>query len=135
MSDQIEVMVLDDEEVVGERLADYLTKRGMSVETFTSSRQALDRLKEKTFDVIVSDIKMEGPTGIDVLVSVKQAASPSEVILITGYGTLETLRASEAVGGFAYVLKPFKAEDIHKQVVKAARRARRNAKQAPSESE
>jgi len=124
----IEVMVLDDEPIVGERLKDYLEKQGMSVETFVESAKAIARLKEKTFDVIVTDIKMRGPTGIDVLVAAKGLDVSPSVILITGYGSFETMRQADAIGAFDYVCKPFKVEDIHKRIVKAARKARRSAK-------
>jgi DNA-binding NtrC family response regulator len=128
MGQTVEVMVLDDEPVVGERLRDYFEKKGMSVETFTESPKALERLKEKTFDVIVTDIKMKGPSGIDVLVAVKNQAPGSQVILITGYGSFETMRQAEAVGAFDYINKPFKAEDVYKKVVKAAHKAHKNSK-------
>jgi DNA-binding NtrC family response regulator len=126
MSKAVEVMVLDDEPIVCERLQEYLEKKGMSVETFTESPKALDRLREKTFDVIVTDIRMAGPSGIDVLVAVKNEAYPSEVILITGYGSFETFRAAEAVGAFDYINKPFKVEEVYKKVTKAASKARKH---------
>jgi DNA-binding NtrC family response regulator len=128
VSTEAEVLVLDDEPIVGERLRDYLQKKGMAVEVFTSSKEALERLREKTFDVVVTDIKMAGPDGIDVLVSVKESDAPSEVILITGYGSFETVRAAEAVGAFDYICKPFKMEEVYKKVVKAAAKARRHAR-------
>ena len=128
MSKQIEVMVLDDEPIVGERLQDFLQKKGVSVEVFTSSREALKRLKEKVFHVIVTDIKMAEPDGIDVLVTVKKSAVSSEVILITGYASYETMRAAEAIGAFDYICKPFKMEEIHKRIVKAAAKMRRSLK-------
>lgn len=128
MSNKAEVMVVDDEAIVGERLRDHLEKKGMAVEVFTSSREAIDRLKEKSFDVIVTDIKMEGPSGIDVLLQVKKIAPTSEVIMITGYGDFATFRESEAVGAYDYILKPFKLEDVAKKVAKAASRARKRSK-------
>lgn len=128
MAGKVEVMVLDDEPVVGERLKDYLEKKGMSVETFTESPIAIDRLKEKAFDVIVTDIKMQGATGIDVLLAAKNQAPGPSVILITGYGSFETMREAEAIGAFDYICKPFKVEDIYKKVVKAANKARRSAR-------
>ncbi len=128
MTSKAEILIVDDEEIVGQRLQDYFEKKGMSVETFTVSRDAIDRLKEKTFDVIVTDIKMEGPTGMDILLEVKKEAPDSEVILITGYGSFETLRAAEAVGAFDYICKPFKIEDVYKKVAKAAAKARKHAK-------
>jgi DNA-binding NtrC family response regulator len=128
VSKNIEVLVLDDEPIVIERLRDYLQKKGMSVEAFSSSQEALERLKEKTFHVIVSDIKMVKPDGIEVLVAVKQSGAATEVILITGYGSFETLRTAEAVGAFDYVCKPFNMDDIYKKIVKAGARARRHLK-------
>jgi DNA-binding NtrC family response regulator len=125
VSREIEVLVLDDEPIVCERLKDYLEKKGMSVETFSESRKALERLKERAFDVVVTDLKMEGPSGIDVLMEVKRGSHESEVILITGYGSSETLRQAEAVGAFEYISKPFRMSDIHKLVKKAAKKARK----------
>ena len=128
MDQKLEIMVLDDEPVVGERLKDYLEKKGMSVETFTKSPAAIDRLREKAFDVIVTDIKMQGATGIDVLLAAKGQASGPSVIMITGYGSFETMREAEAIGAFDYICKPFKVEEIYKRIVKAANKARRRAK-------
>ena len=128
MAQNFEIMVLDDEPIVGERLKDFLEKKGMSVESFTESPAAIERLKEKTFDVIVTDIKMKGPNGIEVLLAAKKQAASSSVILITGYGSFETMREAEAVGAFDYICKPFKVEEIYKKVVKAANKARKKAK-------
>jgi len=128
VSKEIEVLVLDDEAIVGERLQDYLQKKDISVEVFTSSQEALERLKKKNFHVVVTDIKMAQPDGIEVLVTVKQSAVGSEVILITGYGSFETMRAAEAIGAFDYVCKPFKMEEIHKKIVKAAAKAQKHMK-------
>lgn len=127
MSQKVEVMVLDDEPIVGERLRDFLEKKGMSVETFTESPKAMDRLKEKTFDVIVTDIKMQGPTGIDILVAAKGLEVSPSVILITGYGSYETMRQADAVGAYDYICKPFKIEDLYKKIVGAANKAKKNS--------
>jgi len=123
---QIEVLVLDDEPIVCERLKDYLEKKEMMVETFNESRLALKRIEEKPFDVIITDLKMEGPTGIDVLVAAKKIAAKTEVIIITGYGSYETVRQAEFVGAFDYISKPFKMSDILNLVKKAAKKARKN---------
>lgn len=128
MKQQIEVLVVDDEAIVCERLQDYLGKKGMSVEVFTESQKALDRLKEKRFDVIVTDLRMEGPTGMDVLSIVKRLEYNSEVIMITAYGKYETMREAEAIGVFEYIDKPFKMSDMHNLVKKAARRAMKRSK-------
>jgi DNA-binding NtrC family response regulator len=128
MSNKTEVLIVDDEPIVCERFKDYLEKKDMSVETFTVSQEALDRLQEKAFDVIVTDIKMEGPTGIDILVAAKNMAPAPEVILITGYGSFESYRTAETVGAFDYVHKPFKVEEVYKKIEKAAAKAKRHSK-------
>jgi DNA-binding NtrC family response regulator len=128
MRKQIEVLVLDDEAIVCERLQEYLEKKGIVVESFTNSEKALEKLKEKTFDVIITDMKMQGPSGMDVLVTVKKEDYSSEVILITGYGSFETFREAEYVGAFTFISKPFKMSDIYDLVKKAAKKARRRSK-------
>ena len=126
MDKKIEVLLLDDEPIVCERLQDYLEKREMSVESFFESQKAIDRLREKTFDVVVADLRMEGPTGMDVLNVVKKGPGNSEVIIITGYGSFESFREAEMGGVFEFICKPFKMEDIFKLVKKAARKAKKN---------
>jgi DNA-binding NtrC family response regulator len=120
-----DVLVLDDESIVCERLKRHLEKSGFDVETFTDSQTALERLAEKTFDVVVSDIKMKGPTGLEVLRFVNRQGKGTQVILITGYSVLETAREAEYCGVFDFVTKPFQLEKIEALVSKAAKRARR----------
>ena len=124
MDKMIEVLVLDDEPIVCERLKDYLEKKGISVEIFTESQKAIERLKEKTFDVLITDVKMQAPTGIDVLTIVKKESYKTEVIVITGYSSIETLRQAEFIGAFKFIAKPFQMSDIYQLVKKAAKKAR-----------
>ena len=124
MDKTIEVLVLDDEPIVCERLKDYLEKKGISVEIFTESQKAVERLKEKTFDVLITDVKMQAPTGIDVLTIVIKESYKTEVIVITGYSSIETLREAEYIGAFKFIAKPFQMSDIYQLVKKAAKKAR-----------
>jgi DNA-binding NtrC family response regulator len=124
MGKPIEVLVLDDEIIVGERLRDFLERKGIQVEVFTESIKALERLKEKSFDVIISDVKMKAPSGIDVLATVKKESYNSEVIVITGYSTVDTYRQAEYIGAFEFLAKPFQLSDIYKIVKKAAKKSR-----------
>lgn len=125
MSDKTEVMILDDEPIVCERLKTFLEKKGVLTETFTNSQNAIERIKEKSFDVIVTDLKMEGATGLDVLREVKRGDYNSEVIIITGYGPFESLREAEAVGVFDYIAKPFVMSDLYSRIKKAAKKAKK----------
>jgi DNA-binding NtrC family response regulator len=106
-------------------LKDYLEKQGMEVEAFLDSQTAIDRLGEKTFDVVVTDLKMKGPSGLDVLVQVHKRNLPTEVIIITAFWNFEDARGAEVVGVFDFIHKPFKLKDIHELVTKAAKKARR----------
>jgi DNA-binding NtrC family response regulator len=115
------VMVLDDEPIVGDRLKPVLEREGFEVETFTESEAALQRLKEKSFDVLVTDMKMRGPTGMDVLRYVKDSAPATQVIVITGYATIETNREAEALGAYQFIAKPFKMAEVAKLVSQAAK--------------
>ncbi len=123
MAEKKDVMVLDDEPIVGDRLRPALEKDGFNVEVFTDSSAALERLKEKTFAVLVTDVKMRGPSGMDVLRFVKENAPGTQVIVITGYATIETSHEADALGAFQFVPKPFKIQDIVKLVTKSSKRA------------
>ena len=121
MREEKSVLVLDDEPIVGARLRPALEKQGFNVEVFTDSPSALQRLQEKTFTVLVTDIKMRGPSGMDVLREVKNRAPETQVIVITGYATIESNREAEALGAFHFIAKPFTLKELVKLVVKAAK--------------
>ena len=125
MHTDVDVMVLDDELTVCERVKEFLEKNGMNVETFVDSTVAIERLAEKRFHVVVTDLKMRSPNGLDVLLEVKSRNLPTQVIVITGYRTFEDARAAEYVGAYAFLDKPFHLEELHSLVKKAARQARK----------
>ena len=115
------VMVLDDEPIVGDRLKPVLEREGFEVEVFTESERALERLKERSFHVLVTDMKMKGPSGMDLLRFIKEKAPSTQVIVITGYATIETSHEAQALGAFQFIAKPFKMKELAKLVGKAAR--------------
>jgi DNA-binding NtrC family response regulator len=125
MSDPVEVMVLDDEAIVCERLKEHFERIGISVEAFTESRKALDRLAEKRFHVLVTDLRMKPPDGLDVMHFVRQQGKGTQVIVITGYSSIEAAREAEYSGVFGFIDKPFRMENLTKLVKKAALKARR----------
>ena len=124
MQNPYQVLVLDDEEVVCERLKSHLEKKGFEVETFTESQVAIDRMAAKTFDVVITDVKMEGPSGLDVLHFVRRESPGTQVIVITGYGSIETIREAEYGGAFEFINKPFTSKDMEALAMKAAKKAR-----------
>ena len=80
MKRQKKVMIVDDESIVCERLKPPLEKDGFYVETFTEGQAAIDRLSVERFDVLVTDLKMRRPNGIDILNFVRQSTPGTKVI-------------------------------------------------------
>jgi DNA-binding NtrC family response regulator len=119
MSRAAEIMILDDEPIVGDRLKPALEKRGHRVESHTSSQTALDRLAEKHFDVLVTDLKMKGPSGLDVLHFVKQHSPATHVIVITGYATVEQAKESLKGGALEFIAKPFRISQLMDLIARA----------------
>lgn len=107
-----QVLVLDDEPIVCKRLKPAFQKAGYEVETFTDSASALARIEEKRFDVVITDLKMEGIDGMRFLARVKEVAPDTGIIVITGFATSETAKESFRKGAFDFVAKPFKLGDI-----------------------
>ena len=121
MKKNISVMVLDDEPIVGERLKPVLEREGYDVDVYTDSQKAITRLKEKKYQVLVTDLKMSGPSGLDVLKFLKDQGSETRTIVITGYATIERAREAEILEA-EFVTKPFKMDQIVKLVDKAAKK-------------
>lgn len=116
----MKVMILDDEPIVGKRLKQALTKFGIEVEVFEDSARAANRLKEKKFDIVVTDVRMEKVDGIQILEQVKKFSDHTRVIIITGYATVEVAREALTKGAFDFIAKPFKPDDLRAAVNKAA---------------
>lgn len=109
----IKVLVVDDEEDFLETIVNRLNKRNLETYGVTSAEDALEKLKEKSFDVIILDIKMPGGMGgIEALKEIKKDYPLTEVILLTGHGTIETSIEGMKLGAFDYLLKPAKFEDL-----------------------
>lgn len=120
------ICILDDEAIVGDRLQPELEDEGYEVETFTDSSEALKRVHEKCFDIVITDLKMEGIDGMEFLERVKEHCPKSEVIVITGYATIETFRESFVKGAYEFIAKPFRLSEIRDAVKKARKKARRS---------
>jgi len=116
----LSVMVLDDEPIVGKRLKPALEKSGFTVECFEAPAAAMARLAEKHFDIVVTDLRMEGMDGIQILEHIMTNCERTRVILITGYATVEVAREALVKGAFDFISKPFKPRDLRAVVNKAA---------------
>jgi CheY-like chemotaxis protein len=118
--EKLEVMVVDDEPIVGKRLKPALTKYGYDVEVFDNPVKAIDRFDQKEFDVVVTDLRMDDLNGIEVLEHVTAKSSKTKVIFITAYATVENAREALVKGAFDFIAKPFKPNDLRMAIAKAA---------------
>jgi len=119
MDRRCEILVVDDEPIVGERLMTTLARDGHAVEAFTDPHEALKRIETKSFDIVVTDIRMGEIDGLDVMTAVLNKSPRTKVIMITGYATLELARESLTKGAFDFIAKPFKLGEIRKTIGKA----------------
>lgn len=124
---RLKIMVLDDEPIVCKRLKPALEKLGYEVDTFTQSIEAMQEIQETTYDIIITDLKMKGIDGMKFLQEAKKRSPRTEVIVITGFATLETAKESFQKGVFDFIAKPFKLSEIQKVVEQAAAKVRRAA--------
>jgi len=120
------ILVLDDEPIVLKRLKPALEKSGYDVEAFSRSLEASNRVLEKDFDIVITDLKMEGLDGMEFLTRVKDRSPLTEVIVITGFATMETAKESFKKGVFDFLAKPFKLGEIKEVVEKAAQKIKNN---------
>jgi CheY-like chemotaxis protein len=117
---KLRVMIVDDEPIVGKRLTPALEKHGFEVESFLNPSEALVRLKEQAFDIVVTDFRMEELDGIQVLTQIMESCPNTRVILITGYATVEVAREALVKGAFDFIAKPFKPKELRAVINKAA---------------
>ena len=121
MSEHLEVLLLDDEPIVGKRLKPALTKIGCDVEVFEDSRKALERINQKDFDIVVTDIRMDEIDGIEILEHVRQKTPRTKVIMITGYAMMSLARKAMEKGAFDFIAKPFKPDELRRVIARAAK--------------
>ena len=119
MRTTLRIMIVDDEPIVGKRLRRLLEKEGYEVETFTEGTAAIKKLEKKSFDIIITDLKMEGIDGMKVLEIAKEKNPDTKVIIITGYGKKATAKEAFNKGAFGFIAKPFKTEEL-KEVIRKA---------------
>jgi two-component system, NtrC family, response regulator AtoC len=119
MNDKIRLAVIDDEPLVCQRLKQVFRRSGFEIETFGAGKPALERMAQQPFHLVLTDIRLPDINGLEILKQVKKEHPGTEIILITGYATLD--QAVEAVkkGAFYYLAKPFTPDQV-RAVVKRA---------------
>ncbi len=113
------ILIVEDEEGMREFLKILLGKERYEVVTCTSADEAIEKIKEEDFNVVITDIKMPGMDGIELLEAVKQIDPLLPVIIMTGYASMESAIEALNKGAFAYLMKQARNEEIKQFVRKA----------------
>ncbi len=112
MASKFKLMLVDDEEDFLITFAERLRMRKYNTRTAVSGEQALDIIKKETFDVVVSDLRMPGIDGLELLKSIKEFAREIQVIILTGHGSDREEEKAMSLGAFSYVRKPVDLKGI-----------------------
>jgi DNA-binding NtrC family response regulator len=113
---KIRILLVDDEKEYVETLAERLRTRGFHVTEAFSGDEAVEKLKEYNFDVTVLDVKMPGMSGIEALDEIKKLKPLTEVLMLTGHGTIETAIEGMKKGAYDYLLKPCKMDHLLEKI-------------------
>jgi DNA-binding NtrC family response regulator len=113
------VLIVDDEEGPRRAMQTLLsTNKELTIQTAESAFQALELLKASPFDLVITDIRMPGMDGLELLKEIKTLSPDTMVILMTGYGTLENAIDAIRGGAYDYLTKPFRLDELRIMVEK-----------------
>ena len=113
------VLIVDDEPIARENLAHILKKDGYAALVAEDGQQAIDILKQEEVDLVLTDLRMKGRDGMAVLAEAKKLWPSTEVVVITGYASVDTAVEAMRQGAYHYIAKPFKIEELRAVVEKA----------------
>ena len=118
------LLIVDDEKVAVKNLEHVMKKEGYEVTATQSGANALAHLDKQQFDVVLTDLRMEKVDGLQILEKCRENWPDTEVILITGYATLESAVDAMKQGAFNYIAKPFRLDEVRKVVAEAMEKIR-----------
>jgi DNA-binding response OmpR family regulator len=118
----IRVLIVDDEKDFTELLSERLETRGFKTRIAFDGNEAISRLKEENADVVLLDVMMPGKSGVETLKEIKNSWPITEVIMLTGHGTVETAIEGMKLGAYDYLIKPTETEDLSQKITSAYQR-------------
>jgi len=113
------ILVIDDEEIVGESLRKILGGEGYEIDTAHNGQEGLRKSRRESFDLVIVDLKMPDIGGLDVVKCIKEEQPDTMMVMITGYSTVDSATEALKTGAFDYLPKPFTPEEISSVVGKA----------------
>ncbi|MBI5205484.1 MAG: sigma-54-dependent Fis family transcriptional regulator [Nitrospirae bacterium] len=114
----LRILVVEDEEITLNNVLDTLKEEGYSAEGTKDGYKALERLEKGRYDIVITDIKMPRMNGLELLEKVKEKNPDTEVIIITGYGSVSSAVEAMKKGAYDYITKPFDLDDLTIRVKK-----------------
>ncbi len=117
------ILVVDDEPKICEFLGILLGREGYKTDSACSAADALARTEEKSYDLVLTDLKMPGMDGFELITRLKKARPELPVIMITGYATVETAVQALRYGVDDYVTKPFNIDELRKVIARSLQSA------------
>jgi len=115
----IRVLIVDDEFQLLEAFKKKLSKEGMEVFTASNGQEAMSIITEETLDIGLFDIKLPDTDGVDLLGRLRETQPTAEVIMLTGYASVDTAIRSMKLGAYDYLTKPVKLSELHTVILKA----------------
>lgn len=112
MKREVNILVVDDEEIVRSSLVDWLREDGYHAEAAENGFEALEKLREKPWDIALVDLKMPKMDGLELMERMKELKPDIQVIIITAYATVHTAVQAMKMGAYDYLVKPFNPEEI-----------------------
>lgn len=120
MKDKIRVLIADDEEIIRDLLTEHLTDEGFNVVAVPSGEEALEIFRSDHNHLVVTDIRMGGMSGVQLLEKVKELDSDAQVIMITSHASLDSAIDTLRAGAYDYIFKPFEDLDQITEVITRA---------------
>ncbi|HEX9252556.1 MAG TPA: sigma-54 dependent transcriptional regulator [Ignavibacteriaceae bacterium] len=108
----MKIMLVEDEKITRKTLTDILKKENYDVSSYADGTEALNALKQNNFDTVITDLRLPGTNGLDILKAAKEIDPRTIVIIITAYATVETAIDALKLGAYDYLLKPFSPEQL-----------------------
>ena len=110
--ENLDILFVDDDQQILDLVKSYLLRRGLEVTTLNDGLKALETLKKKNFDIVFSDLIMPEIDGLALLKAIKQLSPETEVIIVTGYASVESAIEALKLGGYDYLQKPINFERL-----------------------
>jgi two-component system response regulator RegA len=114
-----QILVLDDVLDAGVMIKRILERKGHQVAVFTDEEEALAHVRSQQVEVAILDIRLKKMSGVDVLQELIKISPQTQVIMLTGYPTLETARQAQEWGAFDYCIKPIDKDELEEKVANA----------------